>query len=80
MTSLSVRNFVFPSLGIFTKSTPVRHIPEWLPWLSYKPLARIGHNLGNEVVYTPLQFVKESIVSRRLCLKGSQRLKWHKIL
>ena len=43
--------------------TSVRHIPEWLPWLSYKPLARIGHNLGNEVLYPPMQFVKESIVS-----------------
>ena len=41
----------------------VRHIPEWLPWLSYKPLARVGHNLGNEVLYPPLRFVKESIVS-----------------
>jgi hypothetical protein len=60
-------NFRFFSVtDRFTKYTPVRHIPEWLPWLSYKPLARIGHNLGNEVVYTPLQFVKESIVSSHL--------------
>ena len=40
----------------------VRYIPEWLPWLSYKPLARIGHKLGNQVLYPPLQFVKESMV------------------
>jgi hypothetical protein len=43
--------------------TSVRYIPEWVPWLSYKPLARIGYNMGNKVLYPPLQFVKESIVS-----------------
>jgi len=68
----------------------LRHIPEWLPWLSYKPLARIGHNLGNEVLYPPLQFVKESILNgtalpslalenfqevERLKLSGSEREK-----
>jgi hypothetical protein len=46
--------------------TSVRYIPEWVPWLSYKPLARIGYNMGNEVLYPPLQFVKESIVSSYL--------------
>jgi hypothetical protein len=46
-----------------TLNASVRHIPEWLPWFSYKPLARIGHNLGQEVLYEPIRFVKESIVS-----------------
>ena len=41
----------------------VRHIPEWLPWFSYKPLARIGHNMGQEVRYEPIRFLKESMVS-----------------
>ena len=56
--------------------TSVSHIPEWLPWFSYKPLARFGHNLANEVLYPPMQFVKESIVSS-LALKrlSVQRLK-----
>jgi hypothetical protein len=40
----------------------VRHIPEWLPWFSYKPLARYGHHLGNQAVYPPIQFVKKSMV------------------
>jgi len=39
----------------------LRYVPEWLPWLSYKPLARYGHNLGNEVMNGPMKFVKESI-------------------
>ena len=49
-----------------TLNVSVRHIPEWLPWFSYKPLARIGHNLGQEVLYEPIRFVKESIVSYQL--------------
>lgn len=40
----------------------VRHIPEWLAWFSYKPLARVGNELGKQVLYPPIQFVKESIV------------------
>ena len=42
----------------------VRHIPEWMPWFSYKPLARFGYNLGQEVIHEPMRFVKESIVSK----------------
>jgi hypothetical protein len=41
----------------------VRHIPEWLPWLSYKPLARLGYKLGQETMHEPIRFVKESMVS-----------------
>ncbi|KAH9967253.1 cytochrome P450 [Russula dissimulans] len=40
----------------------LRHIPEWLPWFSYKPLARYGHRLGNQVLYPPIQFVKKSML------------------
>ncbi|KAH9967250.1 cytochrome P450 [Russula dissimulans] len=40
----------------------LRHIPEWLPWFSYKPLARYGHHLGNQAVYPPIQFVKKSML------------------
>ena len=40
----------------------VRHVPEWLPWFSYKPIARYGYNLGQEVTYGQVSLVKESIV------------------
>jgi hypothetical protein len=40
----------------------VRYIPEWLPWLSYKPLARYGYDLGQEVLHAPMEFVRETIV------------------
>jgi len=41
----------------------VRHIPDWLPWFSYKPLARFGRDLGLEVLNSPIQFVKDALVS-----------------
>ncbi|KAH9973773.1 cytochrome P450 [Lactifluus volemus] len=40
----------------------LRHIPEWLPWLSYKPLARLGYDLGQEAIHEPVRFVKESML------------------
>ena len=45
---------------IFT--IPVRHIPAWVPYLSYQPLAQSGRNLGQELLDGSLPFVKESIV------------------
>ncbi|KAF8257685.1 cytochrome P450 [Lactarius quietus] len=41
----------------------LRHIPGWLPWFSYKPLARIGHDLTQEVMYEPIRFVRESMLN-----------------
>ncbi|KAI0302454.1 cytochrome P450 [Multifurca ochricompacta] len=41
----------------------LRHIPEWLSWFSYKPLARIGHDLGMEMMNEPIRFVRESMVN-----------------
>jgi hypothetical protein len=41
----------------------VQYIPEWLSWFSYKPLARIGYNIGQEVLREPMGFVREAIVS-----------------
>ncbi|KAI9449576.1 cytochrome P450 [Lactarius psammicola] len=41
----------------------LRHIPEWLPWFSYKPLARIGRDIGKEVKHGPIRFVRESMLN-----------------
>jgi hypothetical protein len=41
----------------------VRHIPEWLPWFSYKPLARGYHDLAEVLKNDPMQFVRENMVS-----------------
>ena len=41
---------------------PVRHIPAWVPYLSYQPLAQFGRNLSRELLDGSLPFVKESMV------------------
>jgi hypothetical protein len=63
-------SMIFLSVSIFFRIgqvrrsfTPVRYIPEWLPRLSYKPLARYGYNIAQEVLHEPIEFVRESIVS-----------------
>jgi len=50
--------------GVLVNDLPfLRYIPEWLPSLSYKPLARYGYNLGQEVMHEPMAFVRESIAN-----------------
>ncbi|KAH9976261.1 cytochrome P450 [Lactifluus volemus] len=39
----------------------LRHIPEWLPWFSYKPLARYGYDIGVEVRYELIKFVRDGM-------------------
>jgi len=41
----------------------LRYIPEWIPWFSYKPLARYGQDLGDEVRHAPMSFVRESMTN-----------------
>ncbi|KAI0291060.1 cytochrome P450 [Multifurca ochricompacta] len=41
----------------------LRHIPEWLPWLSYQPLARLGRDLTRVAINEPIRFVKESMLN-----------------
>ena len=62
MISLSV-GVLFRVGRVLRSFTPVRFIPEWLPWFSYKPLARYGYDIGQEVLHGPMKFVRESIVS-----------------
>ncbi|KAI9457532.1 cytochrome P450 [Russula earlei] len=56
----------------------LRHIPEWLPWFSYKPLARYGYDIGQEVLHAPMAFVKEGILNGTaqpsLALEGLQEM------
>jgi hypothetical protein len=55
-------SFLFGNGKLQRSFIPVRYIPEWLPRLSYKPLARYGYDIGQEVLHGPMQFVRESIV------------------
>jgi hypothetical protein len=40
----------------------VRHIPSWVPYLSYKPLARIVRKLSKRMRDEPIEFVKNALV------------------
>lgn len=40
----------------------LRHIPAWVPYISFKPLAQSGRTLCQEALYEPMRFVKESII------------------
>ncbi|KAI0302458.1 cytochrome P450 [Multifurca ochricompacta] len=51
----------FPGCLLVNDLPFLRYIPEWLPWFSYKSLARLGHELGEEVLHKPMEFVKESM-------------------
>ncbi|KAI0289331.1 cytochrome P450 [Russula brevipes] len=53
---------VLPGASLVNELPFLRHIPEWLPWFSYKPLARIGRDLGEKVKNDTMQFVRESIL------------------
>ncbi|KAI9441767.1 cytochrome P450 [Lactarius indigo] len=54
---------VLPGALLVNELPFLRHIPAWLPYISYKPLAEFGRKMGQEVVYEPMQFVKKSIAS-----------------
>jgi hypothetical protein len=56
--------------------TLVRYIPEWIPWFSYKPLARYGQDLGNEVRHAPMSFVRESMVRKKLGNRASFNIRY----
>ncbi|KAF8266319.1 cytochrome P450 [Lactarius quietus] len=53
----------FPGSLLVNELPFLRHIPAWVPYFSYRPLAEIGRNLGRELVDQSMPFVKESIVS-----------------
>ncbi|KAF8483988.1 cytochrome P450 [Russula ochroleuca] len=40
----------------------LRHIPSWVPYLSYEPLARIGRKLSERIKNEPIDFVKNALV------------------
>ena len=60
-----------PFCELLVKSSPccsssqlfsVRHIPSWVPFLSYKPLARTVRKLSERMRNEPLDYVKNALV------------------
>ncbi len=52
----------------------VKHIPAWIPRLSYKPAAQAGFDAGQDLLRYPMEFVKDEFVryfvyfARRNCI------------
>jgi hypothetical protein len=40
----------------------VLHIPSWVPFLSYEPLAQIGRRMSERIRNEPIDFVKNALV------------------
>ena len=57
-----MRSLTFAHYIELITTSSVRHIPAWVPYLSYQPLAQFGRNLSRELLDGSLPFVKESIV------------------
>ncbi len=56
----------------------VRHIPSWVPYLSYEPLAQKGRNISEKLKYEPIEFVKNALVCVTMFIP-SRLLKLHAI-
>ncbi|KAI9448700.1 cytochrome P450 [Lactarius psammicola] len=71
-----ISHFVYPeALVNFLPS--LRHIPSWVPWLSYEPLAQLGKELGRRTMNEPIDFAVSSLAREQLLevesLNGPQR-------
>ncbi|KAI0265316.1 cytochrome P450 [Gloeopeniophorella convolvens] len=54
-------NSAAPGQLLINNLPSLAHVPGWLPWLSYKPLARQGQRIWHEVMYAPIQHVKDNM-------------------
>ncbi|KAI0263950.1 hypothetical protein BC834DRAFT_283371 [Gloeopeniophorella convolvens] len=60
MTELGTTS-VIPGATLVNELPLLRHIPAWLPWLSYQPLACKGREWWKEIKLAPAQFSKQVI-------------------
>ncbi|KAF8504863.1 cytochrome P450 [Russula emetica] len=86
-------SFVLPGAALCLTVVSVRHIPSWVPYFSYKPLAQIGRKMNERIRNEPIDFVKnalrngtavQSLASEHLqeleSLVGSERQKQEEII
>ncbi|KAH9952749.1 cytochrome P450 [Russula dissimulans] len=52
---------ILPGAVLINHLPFLRHIPSWVPWFSYEPLARLGRELGDKMKNEPINFVKSAI-------------------
>ncbi|KAH9952447.1 cytochrome P450 [Russula dissimulans] len=50
---------VLPGTVLVNEIPILKHIPAWVPWLSYQPAARAGFDAGQDVLRYPMEFVKD---------------------
>ncbi|KAH9976332.1 cytochrome P450 [Lactifluus volemus] len=54
--------FVIPGGAMINYLPFLRHIPSWVPWFSYKPLAQSGKERSKEIKDTSIAFVKNAML------------------
>ncbi|KAN0125502.1 cytochrome P450 [Russula decolorans] len=57
-----ILNKLAPGIGSPINLLPfLRHIPSWVPYFSYEPLARIGRKISERIKNEPIEFVKNAL-------------------
>ena len=51
-----------PLATSISEPLPVRHIPSWVPFFSYKPLVKIGREMSERIRNESIDFVKNALV------------------
>ncbi|KAF8504866.1 cytochrome P450 [Russula emetica] len=60
--AIILRPLAVPARGALINLLPfLRHIPSWVPYLSYEPLARKGRKLSERIKNEPIEFVKNAL-------------------
>ncbi|KAH9976345.1 cytochrome P450 [Lactifluus volemus] len=57
----TISRFALPGAALVNHLPFLRHIPSWVPWFSYEPLAQIGRNLSQRIKNEPIDFVKNAM-------------------
>jgi hypothetical protein len=58
----AISNFILPIIVVSHSYVLVRHIPSWVPFLSYEPFARTVRKLSERIRNEPIDFVKNALV------------------
>jgi hypothetical protein len=58
----AISNFILPRIVVSYSYVLVRHIPSWVPFLSYEPLAQTIRKLSKRIRNEPIDFVKNALV------------------
>jgi hypothetical protein len=58
----TISNYIFSIIVVPHSYVLVRHIPSWVPFLSYGPFARTVRKLSERIRNEPIDFVKNALV------------------